>query len=351
MSMTHTITPTCPLPHTEQDRILLAHGGGGTLMHRLIDQIFLKKLSGSTPTDHHDAAVVKIGSMRIAFTTDSFVVRPLFFPGGDIGSLAVHGTVNDLAMSGARPLFLSAGFVLEEGFPIADLNLIVDSMAGAARSSGVRIITGDTKVVDKGKGDGVYINTAGMGLIEHDLEIAPKSVRPGDVIIVNGDIGRHGIAIMAHREGLGFETTIQSDSACVADSVRKLLDAGIEIHCMRDLTRGGLASALNEIATAAKLRIELDERAIPVREDVRSACEILGFDPLYIACEGRFILFVPSFQAEAALKVFHGNLADTQACMIGRVAASSESMVTMRTLIGSNRIVDMLSGEQLPRIC
>ncbi len=341
----------CPLPTVNNGCVLLAHGGGGTLMHRLIEEVFLSRLAPSNVAEQHDAAVMTIGSTRIAFTTDSFVVRPLFFPGGDIGSLAVHGTVNDLAMSGAHPLFLSTGFILEEGFPIADLNRLVDSMADAARMAGVQIITGDTKVVDRNKGDGVYINTAGIGLVSHRLEISPKSVRPGDAIIVSGDIGRHGIAIMAQREGLEFETTIESDSAGVAGTVQKLLDAGIEVHCLRDLTRGGLASALNEIATAVGAQFELDQASIPVRNEVQSACEILGFDPLYVACEGRFVAFVPASDATHTLRVLHDDTMGQDARIIGHVASSGHPIVTMKTLIGSGRIVDMLSGEQLPRIC
>ncbi len=338
------------MPISDHSHVLLAHGGGGTLMHRLIKDVFLRGLGNSEQAGRHDSTVVRIGPLRLAFTTDSYVVRPLFFPGGDIGSLAVHGTVNDLAMSGARPLFLSAGFILEEGFPIVELNRIVESMGNAARACGVEIITGDTKVVDKGKGDGVYINTAGIGVVDHDLEIVPESVRPGDAVIVSGDVGRHGIAIMAQREGLEFETTIESDSAALSGVVQKLLEKGIEIHCMRDLTRGGLASALNEIATAAGVQIELDERAVPVRCDVESACEILGFDPLYVACEGRFVLFLPAPEAQKAMAVFASHTA-TDARVIGRVHESHFPTVIMKTRIGSSRIVDMLSGEQLPRIC
>ena len=351
MTTTDSITPTCPVPQTGHSHILMAHGGGGSLMRRLIEDVFLSKLASVPVTDQHDAAVMQVNGIRLAFTTDSYVVQPLFFPGGDIGSLAVHGTVNDLAMSGARPVFLSAGFILEDGFAVEKLNRIVESMASAARGAGVQIITGDTKVVDRGKGDGVYINTAGIGVVEHNLDIAPKSVQPGDVIIVNGDIGRHGMAIMAHREGIEFETTIESDSAPVSASVQQLLNAGVEIHCMRDLTRGGLASALNEIASAAGMQIELDEQAIPVRDDVQSACEILGFDPLYVACEGRFVSFIPAQEAELALGCFHTDPGTEDAHIIGCVSAAARPLVTMKTRIGSTRIVDMLSGEQLPRIC
>ncbi len=351
MTSNDSTASTRPAPQTGTGHILMAHGGGGTLMHRLIEEVFLPKFASSSATDQHDAAVVQANGRRLAFTTDSYVVQPLFFPGGDIGSLAVHGTVNDLAMSGARPMFLSSGFVLEEGFAIEKLTRIVESMASAARETDVRIVTGDTKVVERGKGDGVYINTAGIGLVEHELDIAPKSVRPGDVIIVSGDIGRHGMAIMARREGLEFETIIKSDSSSVAASVQKLLDAGVEVHCLRDLTRGGLASALNEIASAACMQIKLDEQAIPVRNDVQSACEILGFDPLYVACEGRFVSFVPATDVEQALRILSAVAGAPNAEIIGTVFDAAGPAVTMTTRIGSTRIVDMLSGEQLPRIC
>jgi hydrogenase expression/formation protein HypE len=299
----------------------------------------------------HDGAVVELGGVKLAFTTDSYVVRPLFFPGGDIGALAVNGTVNDLAMCGARPLFLSAGFILEEGLPMEILWRVVQSMRQAAEGAQVQLVTGDTKVVDKGKGDGIFINTAGIGTVEHNLAIAPRSVRPGDVVLLNGDIGRHGIAIMAVREGLAFETAIESDTASLAGLVLALLDAGVEIHCLRDLTRGGLASALNEIAEAASVRIHIDESAVPVREDVQGACEILGLDPLYVANEGRFVAFVAPSDAERALALMRSHPLGDGACIIGHVTDDSSTLVTMKSKIGASRIVDMLSGEQLPRIC
>ncbi len=341
---------SCPTPLNAHDRVMMAHGGGGVLMHRLIEDVFLSRLGGGG-AEQHDSAVLDVAGVRLAFTTDSFVVKPIFFPGGDIGSLAVHGTVNDLAMSGAKPLYLSAGFVLEEGFAISELERVTASMSAAAEAVGVKIVTGDTKVVDRGKGDGVYINTAGIGLVEHDLKIGAKSVEPGDVVLVNGDIGRHGMAIMAKREGLAFETTIESDSAPVWDAVSRLLDAGIAVHCLRDLTRGGLASALNEVADAAGVHIELEERDVPVRNDVRSGCELLGFDPLYVACEGRFMVVVSAGEADQALSVLRGDDDGSGAAIIGAVREASRGMVTMRTSIGSSRVVDMLSGEQLPRIC
>jgi hydrogenase expression/formation protein HypE len=331
----------------------MAHGGGGTLMHRLIEDLFLHcfRSTADSASMPHDSAVLDMDGARIAFTTDSFVVSPLFFPGGDVGSLAVHGTVNDLAMSGARPLYLSAAYILEEGFSMDLLRRVVASMQSAAQTVGVRIVTGDTKVVDKGKGDGLFINTAGIGLIEHGLTINPSMVRPGDAVLVNGDIGRHGMAIMAQREGLEFESAIETDSASLAGLVAQLLAASIEIHCMRDLTRGGIASALNEIAAAAGVSVHLNESTIPVRSDVAGACEILGFDPLYVACEGRMVLFVAPSDADRALQVMKCNPLGREAALIGAVESSPRARILLKTLVGGTRIVDMLSGEQLPRIC
>jgi hydrogenase expression/formation protein HypE len=285
-------SPICPIPISQYPHVLMAHGGGGKLMHQLIGKMFLAAFNNPLLETQHDSTVVEWPGGKLAFTTDSYVVRPIFFPGGDIGSMAVHGTVNDLAMSGARPLYLSSAFIIEEGLPMETLWRVVSSMSDAARRCGVQIITGDTKVVDKGKGDGLFINTAGIGVIEHEQKIAPQNVRPGDAVLVSGDLGRHGMAIMAVREGLEFESQIESDSAPVADLVLELLRAGIEIHCLRDLTRGGLASALNEIAEAAGVKIEVVEKSVPVREDVHAACEMLGLDPLHVACEGRFAAFI-----------------------------------------------------------
>jgi hydrogenase expression/formation protein HypE len=343
--------PSCPLPLSEYPTVLLAHGGGGALMRQLIEKIFLPSFQNAFLETQHDGTTLNINGTKLAFTTDSYVVRPLFFPGGDIGTLAVNGTVNDLAMCGARPLYLSTGFILEEGLPMETLWRIVRSMQGAANAAGVQVVTGDTKVVDKGKGDGVFINTAGVGLIEHDLAIAPQSVRPGDAVLLNGDIGRHGMAIMAVREGLSFESGIASDCAPLTGPVQALLNAGIEIHCLRDLTRGGLASALNEIARASQVNIHLDEGLLPVREDVHSACEILGLDPIYVANEGRFIAFVPAADAERALGLLRSQALGREARCIGHVQEAPAGLVTMKSRIGANRIVDMLSGEQLPRIC
>src|SRR5664279_907699 len=339
-------TVSCPVPITATPTVQMAHGSGGTIMHRLLDSVFLPAFANAALMAQHDSSALTINGTRLAFTTDSFVVRPLFFPGGDIGTLAINGTVNDLAMSGARPLYLSAGFILEEGLPLETLQRVVDSMQCAAEAAGVLIVTGDTKVVDKGKGDGLYINTAGIGVIEHNLTINPQSVHPGDAIILSGDVGRHGMAVMAVREGLEFESQIESDCAPLAAPVLSLLEAGIRVHCLRDLTRGGLASALVEIAQAAGLHIHIDEDAVPVCEDVRGACEILGLDPLYVANEGRFIAFVSTQAATETLAI----LGD-QARQIGVVSQSDDCLVTLKSTIGATRILDMLSGEQLPRIC
>ncbi len=329
----------------------MAHGGGGKLMHQLIGKMFVPAFANPLSEAQHDSSVFELGGQRVAFTTDSFVVRPLFFPGGDLGSLAVHGTVNDLAMSGARPLYLSAAFIIEEGLPMETLWRIVSSMKRAAEAAGVQVVTGDTKVVDKGKGDGLFINTAGLGVLEHALKIVPRSVRPGDAILVNGDVGRHGMAIMAVREGLEFESAIESDSAPLARAVLDLLDAGIEIHCLRDLTRGGLTSVLNEIAESAGLTLQVEERLIPVREDVRAACEILGLDPFHVACEGRFAVFLPQGEVERALGILRGQKGGESACQVGQVTEPQSHPVLLKSTIGTQRILDMASGEQLPRIC
>lgn len=343
---------TCPFPISDYPSVQLAHGGGGRLMHQLIQRVFRAAFDNPILAQGHDAAVVDWSPpARLAFTTDSFVVHPLFFPGGDIGSLAVHGTVNDLAMSGARPLYLSVGFILEEGFPMADLWRIVSSMAEAARATGVHIVTGDTKVVDRGKGDGVYINTAGVGQVVAQAPVAPFSVEPGDVILLSGDVGRHGMAIMAAREGLAFESTIESDSAPVVAPVLDLLEAGVRVHCLRDLTRGGLATALVELAGSCGLRFEVEEAKIPVRPDVHAACEILGLDPLYVACEGRFVAFVHPDDVDQALNVLRAHPVSEGASVIGQVTDVRDGRVVLRSLIGAERLLTMLSGEQLPRIC
>jgi hydrogenase expression/formation protein HypE len=333
----------CPLPLGLPPLVTFAHGGGGTAMHDLIDGVFLPAFGGG---DGRDAAVCEIDGARVAFTTDSFVVQPLEFPGGDIGSLAVYGTVNDLAMVGARPLYLSAGFVLEEGFPLERLRRIVGSMAAAAERAGVRIVTGDTKVIERRDGEGLIINTAGIGVVGKDVDLGPSRVVPGDAVVVSGDLGRHGMAIVGVREGLQFETVIESDVAPLAEAVQALLGAGVEVHCLRDLTRGGLASAANEIAAGCGREIHLIEAAIPVRDDVRGACELLGFDPLHVANEGRFVAIVAERDAGRACEVLRGG-----AVVVGEVRAAERGRVTLESAVGVTRLLDMLSGEQLPRIC
>jgi len=341
----------CPIPIEQYPNILLAHGGGGKLTQQLIEKMFLPAFGNSMLGARHDGAVFDLPAAKFAFTTDSYVVQPLFFPGGDIGTLAVNGTVNDLAMCGARPLYMSAGFILEEGLPMETLWRVVQSMRQAAGEAGIQLVTGDTKVVDRGKGDGIFINTAGIGVIESGHVISPAGVRPGDAILLSGDIGRHGIAIMAMREGIEFESSIVSDCAALSGIVSSLLAAVPEVHCLRDLTRGGLASALVEIAEASRHHFEIEEAAIPMLEDVQGACEILGFDPLYVANEGRFISFIPAREADRALRQLRAHPLGAQACIIGTVKDDNPGLVTMRSRIGATRIVDMLSGEQLPRIC
>jgi len=343
----------CPLPLVRGEKILLAHGGGGRLTTELIESIFLPAFANPALDARHDGATFMAGGARLAFTTDSYVVRPLIFPGGNIGDLAVNGTVNDLAMCGARPRWLSAAFILEEGLPIATLTEVVSSMRDAATRAGVMVVTGDTKVVDKGKGDGIFITTAGVGIVESpaDQPIAPASVRPGDAILISGDVGAHGVAILSVREGLEFESPILSDTAPLWEAVEALLAAKIELHCLRDLTRGGLASALNEIAQAAAVGIRVDQPAIPVESPVHAACELLGLDPLYVANEGRFVAFLPQEQAAAALSILRRISVSPHAAVIGQVADTPAGRVVLRTSVGTNRILDLLSGEQLPRIC
>lgn len=342
---------SCPLPLASGQHVLLAHGGGGRLMQKLIGDVFLPAFANPLLATLHDGAVFPVEAGRLAFTTDSYVVQPLFFPGGDIGSLAVYGTVNDLAMCGAKPLYLSVGFILEEGFSLEMLQRIVDSMADAARKTQVQLVTGDTKVVDRGKGDGIFINTAGIGLVPPGVVVGPQRVEPGDCIVLSGDIGSHGLAVLSMREGLRFGGGIESDAAPLHSVVAELLHSGVDVHCLRDLTRGGLASALNEIATAAKVGMTIEEQPIPVQEPVRGGCEILGLDPLYVANEGRFVAFVPSAQAETAMAVLRRHAVSHHASAIGTVTGSDEPLVVLRTLLGTNRIVDLLSGDQLPRIC
>ncbi|NQT40011.1 MAG: hydrogenase expression/formation protein HypE [Planctomycetes bacterium] len=348
--------PSCPLPLSDHATVQMAHGGGGRVMQQLIEGLFLPEfaLGEGEPrvnlSPPHDSAVLELGGTRLAFTTDTFVVSPLFFPGGDIGRLAVYGTVNDLAMAGARPVALSAGVILEEGFPMETLGRIVHSMGQTAREVGVPIVTGDTKVVDRGKGDGIFINTAGIGLIPPGVSISPEHVSPGDAVIVSGDLGRHGIAIMSVREGLAFEGALQSDCASLAAMVESLVAAASDVHCLRDLTRGGLAAALNEIAGSAGVGIELHEASIPVAEPVAAACELLGLDPLYTANEGRLVAFVPPEAADRALEVMRQHSA-AEPAVIGTVTDHHPGCVEVVGLLGGRRIIDLLSGEQMPRIC
>jgi hydrogenase expression/formation protein HypE len=341
----------CPAPLSTRDRILLGHGSGGKLSAELVRELFLPAFRNDALSKLNDQAVVNVNGSRIAITTDSFVVQPLFFPGGDIGSLAVHGTINDLAMGGAQPLFLSVAFILEEGFETEKLQRIVASLQRAAHHAGVQVVTGDTKVVEKGKGDGIFINTTGIGIVPDGLEFSANEARPGDKVLLSGSIGEHGIAILAQREGLEFESTIQSDSAALHTLVAEMLRIAREIRCMRDPTRGGLSSALNEIAEQSRVGIELDEESIPVRDDVKGACEMLGLDPLYVANEGKLVAIIAPEAADGLLAAMRKHPLGKQAQIIGTVGSSNAGLVTMRTALGTTRIVDMLAGDQLPRIC
>lgn len=348
---------SCPTPLSRHDTVQLAHGGGGRLMRSLIEEVLLPEFGASPtieadrPRPPHDSAVLELGGARLAFTTDTFVVSPLFFPGGDIGELAVYGTVNDLAMAGAKPLYLSCGLILEEGTPMETLRRIIVSMQQAAEEVGVRIVTGDTKVVDRGKGDGIFINTAGVGLIGEGIDVSPARVAAGDQILVSGDIGRHGIAIMSVRENLQFEGAPESDCASLASLVAELTALGGDLHCLRDLTRGGLAAALIEIAEHAGVGIDLNEASIAVSPSVGGACELLGLDPLYVANEGRLVAFVPRGKADAALRIMRDHDAAPEPNVIGTVTADHPGVVELRNSLGGGRLLDLPSGEQMPRIC
>jgi hydrogenase expression/formation protein HypE len=347
----------CPLPKSRYDHILLGHGSGGQLTADLIQRLFVPTFGNDVLGALEDQATLSIpganasGSNRLAFTTDSFVVRPLFFPGGDIGRLAVHGTVNDLAVGGARPLFLSAAFILEEGLPLTDLQRIVVSMRQACAEAGVALVTGDTKVVDRGKGDGVYITTSGVGLVPEGILLSIHNARPGDCILVSGTVGDHGIAIMSVREGLEFETVLQSDTAPLTTLAQAILEACPRTRCMRDPTRGGLSSVLNELAAASGVGLRLDEAAIPIRPEVRGACEMLGLDPLYVANEGKLVAVVPPEDAGRVLQAMRAHPLGKNAALIGEVVADKHDMVILRSVVGGERVVTMLAGEQLPRIC
>ncbi len=341
----------CPMPLRDYPQIVLGHGGGGKLSQDLVEHLFLPAFQNDALASLADGAAVTVGGARLAFSTDSYVVRPLFFPGGSIADLAVNGTVNDLAMLGARPLFLSAGLIIEEGLAISVLGTLIEQMASAARIAGVQVVTGDTKVVDKGHGDGVYINTSGIGLIPDGVSLAPQNARPGDVVLVSGMIGDHGMAIMSVREGLEFETVITSDSAPLNGLVAAMLEAVPSLHVLRDPTRGGMASALNEIARSAGVGIDLEDRRLPVRAEVAAACELMGMDPIYVANEGKLIAMVPHEHAEHLLEIMRQHPLGTKAAIIGQVVAEHPGIVTSKTGIGGRRVISMQIGEQLPRIC
>lgn len=343
--------PYCPLPRSAEDTVQLAHGGGGRLMRELIETMFLPAFENPALAALHDSAVMAVDRGRLAFSTDAFVVTPLSFPGGDIGKLAVCGTINDLAMSGARPLWLSASFIIEEGLPLGTLQAVLASMRASAMAAGVSIVAGDTKVVDRGKGDGLFISTSGIGVVGDGVDIGPRRVVPGDCVLVSGDLGRHGVAVLSVREGLEFEGALESDCAALNALVGSLLAVTRDIHCLRDLTRGGLASALNEIAVGAGAGIELAETAIPVAGPVRGACELLGLDPLYVANEGRMVIIAPASRAEALLAALKAHALGAGARLIGRVTDAHPGTVVVSGSIGGERVLDMLAGDQLPRIC
>jgi len=341
----------CPTPVMVRETIVMGHGSGGRLSEQLIREVFLPAFRNPTLARMDDQAVVTVNGTRLAFTTDSFVVKPLFFRGGDIGSLAVHGTVNDLAMGGALPMFLSAAFIVEEGLPIETLRRVADSLGRAAAACGVEVVTGDTKVVEKGSGDGLFINTAGIGLVPDGRSLSAGNARPGDAILLSGPIGDHGIAIMAEREGLQFETPVESDSAPLHTLVEAMFGTGAAIRCMRDPTRGGLSSSLNEIAAKSGVGMRLEEDSIPVREEVRGACEMLGLDPMYVANEGKLVAIVAAEDAAAVLDAMRSHALGPEARIIGCVTDTNRGWVTMRTAFGTTRVVAMLAGGQLPRIC
>jgi hydrogenase expression/formation protein HypE len=334
------------------ERITLSHGSGGKATHNLIEGLLRPAFANPLLQTMDDAALCTVDGARLAFTTDSYVVRPLFFAGGDIGRLAVHGTVNDLAVAGAEPLFLSSALILEEGFPLADLRRVVESMRAAAQEARVQVVTGDTKVVERGKCDGLYINTAGIGRLHANAAVSAGNARPGDAVLVSGSIGEHGVAILLAREELAFESDVASDTAPLADLCALLFDRlGHDVHCLKDATRGGVATALNEIALQSQVLISVDEQRVPIRPDVRGACELLGIDPLHMANEGRLVCIVARERAEAALAALRAHPLGAQAAIIGWVGEAPAGMVTARTAIGGERVLDMLVGDALPRIC
>ena len=341
----------CPLPIAAKESILLGHGSGGRMSGDLLRNILLPALQNPILDRLDDQAIVDIGGSRIAFTTDSFVVKPLFFPGGDIGTLAVNGTVNDLAMGGAQPLFLSLALILEEGFSVDTLREVMESIRVAASLAGVSVVTGDTKVVEKGSGDGLFINTSGIGLVPSGVLLSAGQARPGDCVLLSGTIGDHGITILSQREGLAFESAVASDTAALHTLVADMFLASSAIRCLRDPTRGGVSSSLNEIAARSQAGIEIEELAIPIHDEVQGACEMLGLDPLYVANEGKLLAIVAPEAAEGILEAMRRHPLGRDARLIGRVTDSHPATVTMRTRLGTSRIVDLLSGDQLPRIC
>jgi hydrogenase expression/formation protein HypE len=349
--MAETAFGACPTPISRYERILLGHGSGGRLTGELLRDVFLPAFASPVLSALEDQATVAVPGSRIAITTDSFVVRPLFFPGGDIGTLAVNGSVNDLAVGGARPLFLAAAFILEEGLAVADLRRVVDSMRRACDEAEVTLVTGDTKVVDHGKGDGIFITTTAVGVVPDGRSLSIASARPGDVLVVSGTLGDHGIAIISVREGIEFETPLASDCASLTGLASAVLNASRNVRCMRDPTRGGLSSALNELATASNVGVELDETAVPLKAEVRSACEMLGLDPLYVACEGRLVAAVAPEDAASVREAMRAHPLGRDAAVVGRVVADHPGLVTVRSLVGGERVLPLLSGEQLPRIC
>lgn len=341
----------CPTPIIEQPQIVLGHGSGGKLSAELLSKIFLPAFNNEYLSKLDDQAIVNFNGAKLAFTTDAFVVTPIFFPGGDIGKLAINGTINDLAMGGAKPLYIAAAFILEEGLATDELRRIVDSMRQAALAADVQLVTGDTKVVNRGKGDKIFITTTGIGMVPNEIQISANRARPGDKILLSGTIGDHGMAVLSQRENLEFDGAIESDCVALHSLVASLLDSSQDIHCLRDPTRGGVATVLNELAAASNIGIAIDERQIPVREEVRGACEMLGFDPLYVANEGKLVAIVGADSAAAVLAKMRAHPLGNNAKMIGEVVADHPRMVVMRTAIGGSRIVDTLFGEQLPRIC
>ncbi|CAN5441643.1 hydrogenase expression/formation protein HypE [soil metagenome] len=345
------LTASCPIPITNYSEIVLAHGSGGKLSHQLMEKMVLPQFRNDLLDPLHDGAIFSIGGQRVAFSTDSYVVSPIFFPGGDIGKLAVHGTVNDLAMCGAQPLYLSVGFILEEGTPMEDFWRVVQSMSEAAKAAGVMLVTGDTKVVDRGKADKIFINTSGIGVIPEGINISPKRAQAGDKIIMSGTMAVHGIAIMSVREGLEFETEIASDTASLNGLVEAIFAANKDVHVLRDPTRGGITSALTEIAQSARVGMLINEGDIPISEEVKGACEILGLDPLYVANEGKLLAIVSPDTAERVLEAMREHPLGKDAAIIGEVTEEHPGFVLMKTRVGGTRVVDMLSGEQLPRIC